>query len=81
MALSDGILALFPPHRVPPEIPLRALKYAPNITLSFVALNEDATDGNYVRGWDIENAITSERVSPKGAASKLKPHRRLSTSS
>lgn len=49
-------MALFPS---PPnfEIPLRALKYQPNVTLSFVLLNEDASDGGYVRSWDIEGAI------------------------
>ncbi|WVQ81496.1 hypothetical protein IAT38_003620 [Cryptococcus sp. DSM 104549] len=55
IALINGILSVFPPN--PPEIPLRALKYTPNITLSFVLLNEDASEGSYARSWDIEAAI------------------------
>ncbi|WVR09020.1 hypothetical protein IAU60_006080 [Kwoniella sp. DSM 27419] len=55
IALINSILSLFPDQ--PPIIPLRALKYSPNITLSFVLLNEDAAEGNYVRDWDIEDAI------------------------
>jgi phosphatidylinositol glycan class S len=48
-------LHLTPPN--PPQLPLRALKYAPSITLSFVLLNEDAAAGSYVRSWDIAGAI------------------------
>ncbi|ODO04810.1 hypothetical protein I350_05420 [Cryptococcus amylolentus CBS 6273] len=55
IALINSILSVFPPN--PPDLPLRALKYTPNITLSFVLLNEDATEGSYVRGWDIDQAI------------------------
>ncbi|WVF65478.1 hypothetical protein IAT40_000206 [Kwoniella sp. CBS 6097] len=55
IALINSILSLFPDQ--PPSIPLRALKYSPNITLSFVLLNEDASDGSYVRRWDIKEAI------------------------
>lgn len=53
--MINSILSVFPPR--PPEIPLRALKYTPNITLSFVLLNEDATQGDYVHSWDIEGTI------------------------
>ncbi len=52
--------ALFPNVVSPPDIPLKALKYAPNVTLSFVLLNEDASQGSYVRSWDIEGAIRGE---------------------
>ncbi|KIR64069.1 phosphatidylinositol glycan, class S [Cryptococcus bacillisporus CA1873] len=55
IALINSILSVYPPR--PPEIPLRALKYTPNITLSFVLLNEDATHGDYVHSWDIEGTI------------------------
>ncbi len=58
IALIRGIMALFPTQ--PSEIPLRALKYSPNITLSFVLLNEDTREGSYVRSWDIEGAIRGE---------------------
>jgi hypothetical protein len=50
-----GLLSTYP--NTPPDIPLRALKYSPNITLSFVLLNEDAAAGSYVRSWDIAGAI------------------------
>jgi phosphatidylinositol glycan class S len=40
-----------------PSVPLRALKYHPNITLSFVLLNEDSVEGSYIHSWDIEDAI------------------------
>lgn len=46
-----------PIYPSPPEIPRRALKYQPNITLSFVLLNEDSTEGGYVRDWEIQEAI------------------------
>ncbi|GFZ47102.1 hypothetical protein JCM24511_04844 [Saitozyma sp. JCM 24511] len=55
IAIINSLLGLYPSD--PPEIPLRALKYSPNITLSFVLLNEDSADGSYVRSWDIEGAI------------------------
>lgn len=55
LAITDAILGLYPSQ--PPEIPLRAIKYSPNVTLSFVLLNEDAAEGGYVQGWDIEAAI------------------------
>lgn len=55
IALINAILSVYPPR--PPEIPLRALKYTPNVTLSFVLLNEDASQGDYVHSWDIEGAI------------------------
>ncbi|OCF39417.1 phosphatidylinositol glycan, class S [Kwoniella heveanensis CBS 569] len=61
IALINSILSLFPDQ--PPSIPLRALKYSPNITLSFVLLNEDASEGSYVRGWDIEAAV-QEHILP-----------------
>ena len=60
MAISDALVASFPPYSSPPSIPLRALKYARNITLSFVILNEDSTDSAYVRSWDIVGALDSE---------------------
>jgi phosphatidylinositol glycan class S len=55
IAVINSILGLYPSDL--PEIPLRALKYSPNITLSFVLLNENSAEGNYVRSWDIEGAI------------------------
>nr|ODN90521.1 phosphatidylinositol glycan, class S [Cryptococcus depauperatus CBS 7841] len=55
ITLINAILSVFP-SKVP-KIPLRALSYTPNITLSFVLLNEDATEGSYVRSWDIQDAI------------------------
>lgn len=55
IALVNGINGLLPTHL--PEIPKRALAYSPNITLSFVVLNEDATDGSFVDNWDIEAAL------------------------
>ncbi|KIR35177.1 phosphatidylinositol glycan, class S [Cryptococcus deuterogattii MMRL2647] len=55
IALINSILSVYPPRS--PEIPLRALKYTPNITLSFVLLNQDATQGDYVHSWDIEGTI------------------------
>ncbi|WVW79431.1 hypothetical protein I302_101400 [Kwoniella bestiolae CBS 10118] len=55
IAMINSLLSLYPPD--PPTIPLRALKYSPNITLSFVLLNEDSTEGSYVRSWEIDNAI------------------------
>ena len=56
------MLALFP--STPPEIPLRAIKYQPNVTLSFVLLNEDSAEGGYVRSWDIREAIAGELADP-----------------
>jgi phosphatidylinositol glycan class S len=61
IAIINSLLGLYPSD--PPEIPLRALKYSPNITLSFVLLNEDSADGSYVRSWDIEGAIRGAEVS------------------
>ena len=55
IALINSILSLFP--SAPAPLPLRALKYSPNITLSFVLVNEDSAEGSYVRAWDIEGAI------------------------
>ncbi|WWC91140.1 uncharacterized protein L201_006081 [Kwoniella dendrophila CBS 6074] len=55
IALINSILSLYPAD--PPTIPLRALKYSPNITLSFVLLNEDSSEGSYVRSWDIDTAV------------------------
>ncbi|WOO81447.1 GPI transamidase component PIG-S [Vanrija pseudolonga] len=55
IALINGIHNLLPPHL--PGIPVRALAYRPNITLSFVLVNEDAADGSYVSGWDVEGAL------------------------
>lgn len=55
IALINGIHNLLPAHL--PGIPTRALAYSPNITLSFVLLNEDATAGSFVDGWDVEGAI------------------------
>lgn len=43
--------------------PGHAIKYAENVTLSFVLLNEDASaDGGkqVVKGWDVEDALRSE---------------------
>lgn len=56
--MTHSMLALFP--STPPEIPLRAIKYQPNVTLSFVLLNEDSAEGGYVRSWDIREAIAGE---------------------
>lgn len=53
--MTHSLMALVPSR--PPEIPLRAIKYQPNITLSFVLLNEDSAEGGYVRSWDIREAI------------------------
>ena len=55
IGLVNALLAAYPP--VVPDVPLRALRYSPNITLSFVLLNEDAADGSYVQSWEIENAL------------------------
>lgn len=55
IALVNGIKRILPEHI--PEITNRALAYTPNITLSFVVLNEDGGDGSFVSGWDIEEAI------------------------
>ncbi|TXT13700.1 hypothetical protein VHUM_01067 [Vanrija humicola] len=55
IALINGIHNLLPAHL--PGVPVRALAYRPNITLSFVLLNEDAADGSYVSGWDVEQAL------------------------
>ncbi|WWC63970.1 uncharacterized protein I303_106576 [Kwoniella dejecticola CBS 10117] len=60
IALINSILSLYPAD--PPAIPLRALKYSPNITLSFVLLNEDSSAGSYVRSWDIDGAIQEHFV-------------------
>ncbi|RXK39002.1 hypothetical protein M231_03732 [Tremella mesenterica] len=60
IALINSILSLFP--STPPDIPLRALKYSPNITLSFVLLNEDSSEGSYVRSWEIDSAIREHFV-------------------
>ncbi|KAK1922767.1 phosphatidylinositol-glycan biosynthesis class S protein [Papiliotrema laurentii] len=57
IAVLKSLMALFPSLPSPPAIPLRALKYSPNVTLSFVLLNEDSTVGSYVRDWDVEAAI------------------------
>ncbi|WVQ93157.1 hypothetical protein IAU59_000221 [Kwoniella sp. CBS 9459] len=61
IAMINSILSLFPDQ--PPTIPLKALKYSPNITLSFVLLNEDASEGSYVRNWDIKEAV-NEHILP-----------------
>ncbi|WRT69116.1 uncharacterized protein IL334_006100 [Kwoniella shivajii] len=55
IALINSLLSLYPAQ--PPMIPLRSLKYSPNITLSFVLLNEDSSQGSYARSWSIESAI------------------------
>ncbi|ORY28798.1 phosphatidylinositol-glycan biosynthesis class S protein [Naematelia encephala] len=56
IALVKSIMAFFEsPEKL--EIPLHSLAYKPNITLSFVLLNEDASSGGYVRSWDIEGAV------------------------
>jgi phosphatidylinositol glycan class S len=57
MTIVKALGLIFPAVRTPPEIPRRALTYGPNISLSFVLLNEDSSQGSYVRSWDIENAI------------------------
>lgn len=57
MTIDKAIRLLFPPHILIPDIPHRALKYSPNVTLSFVLLNEDASLGGHVRNWEIERAI------------------------
>ena len=58
IALVHALTASYPAS--PPEVPLRALKYSPNVTLSFVLLNEDAAAGDYVQSWDIEESLRSE---------------------
>lgn len=58
LAMTHSLLALFPPQI--PELPLRAIKYQPNVTLSFVLLNEDSAEGGYVKSWDIREAIEGE---------------------
>jgi phosphatidylinositol glycan class S len=63
--MTDAILGLYPSE--PPEIPLRAIKYSPNVTLSFVLLNEDAAEGKYAQGWDIEAAIRGRPCRRRGA--------------
>ena len=60
IALIKTLAALFPSVPAPPPIPHNALKYGPNVTLSFVLLNENAALGEYVRSWDIEGAIRGE---------------------
>lgn len=55
LAMTHSLLSLFPNQY--PELPLRAIKYQPNITLSFVLLNEDSAEGGYVKSWDIREAI------------------------
>ncbi|KAL7422966.1 GPI transamidase component [Cryptotrichosporon argae] len=55
IAISRALLDLSPHYEH--NVPLRALAYAPNVTLSFVLLNEDAAAGSYVRAWDVERAI------------------------
>lgn len=61
IAAINGIHNLLPAHL--PTVPNRALAYQPNVTLSFVVLNEDASEGSYVDGWDVEAAIR-EHVKP-----------------
>lgn len=51
---------LLPAHL--PALANRALAYSPNITLSFVVLNEDATDGAFVDAWDIDGALRSKHT-------------------
>ncbi len=55
IALIRSLLDLCPGSL--PEIALSSLRYSPNITLSFVLLNEDSSGGKYVRSWDVEQAI------------------------
>lgn len=68
IAAINGIHNLLPANL--PTVPNRALAYQPNVTLSFVVLNEDASEGSYVDGWDVEAAIRDhirpslERLSP-----------------
>ncbi|GMK57143.1 hypothetical protein CspeluHIS016_0309830 [Cutaneotrichosporon spelunceum] len=61
IALVNAIHNLLPAHL--PSLANRALAYRPNITLSFVVVNEDATDGAFVDGWDIDNAL-SDHILP-----------------
>lgn len=56
--MTHSLLSLFPLQI--PELPLRAIKYQPNVTLSFVLLNEDSAEGGYVKSWDIREAIKGE---------------------
>lgn len=60
IALIKALAALLPAVPAPPPIPHNALKYGPNVTLSFVLLNQDASLGGYVRSWDIQGAIRGE---------------------
>ncbi|BEI84378.1 hypothetical protein CcaverHIS002_0409820 [Cutaneotrichosporon cavernicola] len=55
IALVNAIHNLLPSHL--PPLANRALAYSPNITLSFVVVNEDAADGAFVDGWDIDGAL------------------------
>jgi phosphatidylinositol glycan class S len=76
--MTHSLLALCPSTL--PEIPLRAIKYQPNVTLSFVLLNEDSAEGGYVRSWDIREAIAGESCSLcqrrkfTDMAEHIKPH-------
>lgn len=51
---------LLPVHL--PPLANRALAYSPNITLSFVVVNEDAADGAFVDGWNIDGALRGKLV-------------------
>jgi hypothetical protein len=59
--LFDAMEALLPLQ--PWTLPGHAIKYAENVTFSFVLLNEDASadkGSQMVRGWDVEDALRSE---------------------
>lgn len=74
--MTHSLLSLFPLQY--PELPLRAIKYQPNITLSFVLLNEDSAEGGYVRSWDIQEAIEGRSTGPEGRpdaeSEHIQPH-------
>ncbi|CAK9779956.1 hypothetical protein CC85DRAFT_158535 [Cutaneotrichosporon oleaginosum] len=55
IALVNALHNLLPAHL--PPVANRALAYSPNITLSFVVVNEDAAEGAFVNDWDIDGAL------------------------
>jgi hypothetical protein len=53
---AAALVSLFPPLKRS----YRALAYSPNITLSFVLLNEDSSLGGWVNQWEIDEALNGE---------------------
>lgn len=56
----DILSALLVPYSENPDQEHRVAQYAPRYRLAFTLLNEDASAGQAVIGWDISSAVSGE---------------------